>query len=60
VLRAGDDFFEPANTRIPHFDAQEQGASFVAHYLLSVSAGGIGKSVLTRLWACFVGPGLEG
>ena len=36
VLHTGDDFCEPANIRIPHFDALEQGASFVAHYLLGV------------------------
>ena len=35
ILLAGDAFYEPANVRIPHFDAQEQGASFAAHYLLS-------------------------
>lgn len=34
VLQAGDAFFEPANVRVPHFDAQEHGASFVAYYLL--------------------------
>ncbi len=34
VLQSGDAFYEPANTRIPHFDALEQGASFAAHYLL--------------------------
>jgi len=34
VLHAGDAFFEPANTNIPHFDAQQDGATFVAHYLL--------------------------
>ena len=34
VLHTGDAFYEPANIRIPHFDALEQGASFVAHYLL--------------------------
>lgn len=34
VLKAGDAFFEPANTRVLHFDAQEQSASFVAYYLL--------------------------
>lgn len=34
VLHAGDAFYEPANVRIPHFDALEQGASFAAHYLL--------------------------
>jgi quercetin dioxygenase-like cupin family protein len=34
VLKAGDAFHEPANARVPHFDAQEEGASFVAFYLL--------------------------
>jgi len=34
VLQTGDAFYEPANVRIPHFDALEQGASFAAHYLL--------------------------
>jgi quercetin dioxygenase-like cupin family protein len=34
TLKPGDAFFEPADTRVPHFDAQEQGASFVAYYLL--------------------------
>jgi quercetin dioxygenase-like cupin family protein len=37
VLKPGDAFFEPANTRVPHFDAQEQGASFVAYYLLGAN-----------------------
>jgi quercetin dioxygenase-like cupin family protein len=35
VMHTGDAFYEPANVRIPHFDALEEGASFVAHYLLS-------------------------
>ncbi len=35
VLLPGDAFYEPANARIAHFDAQENGATFVAHYLLS-------------------------
>lgn len=34
VLKPGDAFFEPANARVPHFDAQGQGATFIAHYLL--------------------------
>jgi quercetin dioxygenase-like cupin family protein len=43
VLRAGDAFFEPAHAHIAHFDAQEQGAAFLAHYLL-----GEGESELLR------------
>ena len=39
VLKPGDAFFEPANARVPHFDAQEQGASFVAYYLLGAGDG---------------------
>jgi quercetin dioxygenase-like cupin family protein len=34
-LHAGDAFFEPANTRILHFDAIDGPATFVACYLLS-------------------------
>lgn len=34
-LHAGDAFFEPAHTRILHFDALDGPASFVAYYLLS-------------------------
>ncbi len=34
ILKAGDAFFEPANRRVPHFDGQDQGASFVVSYLL--------------------------
>ena len=34
-LHAGDAFFEPANTRILHFDAIDGPATFVAYYLLS-------------------------
>lgn len=34
VLNPGDAFFEPANAHVPHFDAQEKGATFIAHYLL--------------------------
>lgn len=34
---SGDAFFEPANVRVPHFDAQEEGASFVAYYLLAAN-----------------------
>jgi quercetin dioxygenase-like cupin family protein len=34
VVNAGEAFFEPANTRILRFDAQEQGATFAACYLL--------------------------
>lgn len=37
VLNAGDAFFEPANVRVPHFDAREEGASFVAYYLLGAN-----------------------
>ncbi|HET8655941.1 MAG TPA: cupin domain-containing protein [Longimicrobiaceae bacterium] len=35
VLRPGDAFYEPANVNVPHFDALEQGATFIAHYLLA-------------------------
>lgn len=34
VLKAGDAFFEPANTVISHFDAGNQPAKFIAYYLL--------------------------
>lgn len=35
ILRAGDAFFEPAHTRIAHFDATAEGpAKFIACYLL--------------------------
>jgi NAD(P)H-dependent FMN reductase/quercetin dioxygenase-like cupin family protein len=44
VLRPGDAFFEPANVEVPHFDALERGATFVAHYLL-----GPGESELIRM-----------
>ncbi|HEY0736964.1 MAG TPA: cupin domain-containing protein [Herpetosiphonaceae bacterium] len=33
-IHAGDAFFEPANTRILHFDAIDGPATFVAYYLL--------------------------
>lgn len=40
TLRAGDAFFEPANTRIAHFDATADGpAKFVACYLLGEDQG---------------------
>jgi quercetin dioxygenase-like cupin family protein len=35
VLEPGDAFYEPANVNVPHFDALEHGATFVAHYLLA-------------------------
>lgn len=44
VLKPGDAFFEPANVEVPHFDALEQGATFVAHYLL-----GPGETELIRM-----------
>lgn len=34
LLHAGDAFFEPAHARVSHFDAQDQGATFIAQYLL--------------------------
>lgn len=34
VLHPGDAFYEPANVRVLHFDAQGQGATFLANYLL--------------------------
>lgn len=34
VLQTGDAFFEPANTKIIHFDAQDQPVKFIACYLL--------------------------
>ena len=37
VLEVGDAFFEPANVPVAHFDAQQQGASFVAYYLLGAN-----------------------
>jgi quercetin dioxygenase-like cupin family protein len=44
VLKPGDAFLEPANVEVPHFDALEEGATFVAHYLL-----GPGESELIRM-----------
>jgi hypothetical protein len=44
VLKAGDAFFEPANTKILHFDAQEHGATFIAYYLL-----GAGETELIKM-----------
>jgi quercetin dioxygenase-like cupin family protein len=34
VLRAGDTFFEPKDVRIERFDAQGDGATFLAYFLL--------------------------
>jgi quercetin dioxygenase-like cupin family protein len=34
TLKAGDAFFEPANTRVLHFDAIDQPVKFIAYYLL--------------------------
>ncbi len=34
VLQAGDAFLEPAGARVPHFDALDETATFVAFYLL--------------------------
>lgn len=33
-LKAGDAFFEPANTKMIHFDALDKPTKFVAYYLL--------------------------
>jgi quercetin dioxygenase-like cupin family protein len=44
VLKSGDAFFEPANTNVPQFDAQEEGATFVACYLL-----GPGENCLIKM-----------
>jgi quercetin dioxygenase-like cupin family protein len=35
VLRPGDVFYEPAGKRIARFDAQEDGVTFLAYFLLS-------------------------
>jgi quercetin dioxygenase-like cupin family protein len=35
VLQAGDVFFEPEGERIARFDAGDDGATFLAYYLLS-------------------------
>ncbi len=35
VLRAGDVFFEPEGERIARFDAQDDGVTFLAYFLLS-------------------------
>ncbi len=35
VLRPGDVFYEPEGTRIARFDAQEDGVTFLAYFLLS-------------------------
>lgn len=35
TLRAGDTFFEPANTVISRFDASAQGAVFLGYFLLA-------------------------
>lgn len=32
VLRAGDVFFEPAGTRITHFDALDEAVEFLAYF----------------------------
>jgi quercetin dioxygenase-like cupin family protein len=42
--RAGDAIFEPANTKILHFDATREPATFVAFYLL-----GEGEEELIRM-----------
>ncbi|RJQ75617.1 hypothetical protein D5S17_19550 [Pseudonocardiaceae bacterium YIM PH 21723] len=34
VLTAGDTFHEPAGVRIARFDAQDEGVTFLAYYLL--------------------------
>jgi len=34
TLRAGDAFYEPANTKIVRFDALDQPTKFIAYYLL--------------------------
>lgn len=38
LLRPGTAFYEPANAPVLHFDAQEDGATFIAHYLLGPGA----------------------
>jgi quercetin dioxygenase-like cupin family protein len=38
VLRAGDVFHEPAGARIARFDATDQGADFLAYFLLADGA----------------------
>ena len=35
VLRPGDVFYEPEGERIAWFDAQDDGATFLAYFLLS-------------------------
>ena len=35
VLRAGDVFYEPEGERIARFDAQNDGVTFLAYFLLS-------------------------
>jgi quercetin dioxygenase-like cupin family protein len=35
VLRPGDVFYEPEDARIARFDAQEDGVTFLAYFLLS-------------------------
>jgi hypothetical protein len=35
VLRAGDVFYEPEGERIARFDAQADGVTFLAYFLLS-------------------------
>ena len=37
VLHTGDAFYEPANVPVPHFDALDGPATFVAFYLLDAS-----------------------
>jgi quercetin dioxygenase-like cupin family protein len=34
VLHPGEAFFEPAGAHVPHFDARDDGATFIAYYLL--------------------------
>jgi hypothetical protein len=36
LLQAGDVFYEPEGVRIARFDAGDQGATFIAYFLLSL------------------------
>ncbi|MFL6604959.1 MAG: hypothetical protein ACJ8R9_26985 [Steroidobacteraceae bacterium] len=45
MLKAGDAFFEPANTKIVQFDTAEQPAKFIAYFLLGKDEQNVIKMV---------------
>jgi quercetin dioxygenase-like cupin family protein len=48
ILKAGDAFFEPANTKILLFDAMDDPATFVTYYLLGAGEDELIRSLETR------------